>query len=257
MMVLQVEGLSKHFGGLQALNNVSFEVPEGQILGLIGPNGAGKTTLFNVIDGVYKPDRGRIIFRDQDVTGSKPYHMAHLGLSRTHQIVRPLNELTVLENVMAGACFGRENNNLSQATQVAEEMIAFVGLQSHREQLAASLNVTEKKLMELARALAAKPYLLLLDEVLAGLNPSEIPVLLDAIRKIRGQGMTVIMIEHVMKAIMTVSDRLIVLDYGQLIADGPPQEVAENKRVVEAYLGDPRLAERLMRGEEEGNDAHP
>jgi branched-chain amino acid transport system ATP-binding protein len=218
-------------------------------LGLIGPNGAGKTTLFNVIDGVYKPDRGRIIFRGQDVTGVKPYHMAHLGLSRTHQIVRPLSHLTVRENVMAGACFGREQYSLSQAAHTADEVIAFVGLKAYSDQLAGSLNVTEKKLMELARALAARPYLLMLDEVLAGSNPSEITTLLDVICQIHDQGVTILMIEHIMTAIMNVSDRLLVLDYGQLIASGPPREVAEDRRVVEAYLGDPKLAERLMRGQ--------
>lgn len=249
MTILLVEGVTKRFGGLQALTNVGFDLPEGQILGLIGPNGAGKTTLFNIINGVYKPDKGRIIFRDRDVTGARPYHMAHLGLARTHQIVRPLNELTVRENVMAGACFGREKDNLSEAAHTADEMIAFVGLEGHSQQLAGSLNVGEKKRLELARALAARPYLLLLDEVLAGLNPSEIAILLDAIRAIRNQGITIIMIEHVMHAIMNVSDRLIVLDYGQQIAEGTPQEVANNQRVIEAYLGDPRLAERLMGSE--------
>lgn len=255
MMIIQVENVTKRFGGLQALNDVSFDVSEGQILGLIGPNGAGKTTLFNVINGVYRPDRGRVIFRGQDVTGLRPYQLAHLGLSRTHQIVRPLNELTVRENIMAGACFGRERNSLHDAAKVADDMIAFVGLGAHSQRLAGSLNVTEKKLMELARALAARPYLLLLDEVLAGLNPSEISMLLDAIRAIRTQGITIIMIEHVMQAIMNLSDRLIVLDYGQMIAEGAPQQVAEDGRVIEAYLGDPRLAERLMRGEQ--SDANP
>ena len=246
MMVLQVEDVTKSFGGLQALTHIRFDLPEGQILGLIGPNGAGKTTLFNVINGVYKPERGRVIFRGQDVTGSKPYHLAHLGLARTHQIVRPLNELTVRENVMAGACFGRLGNTLADAAKTADEVLAFVGLEPHSKRLASSLNVSEKKRLELARALAARPYLLLLDEVLAGLNPSEITRLLDAIRLIRSQGITIIMIEHVMEAVMNVSDRLIVLDYGKQIAEGSPQEVAQNQRVIEAYLGDPRLAEQLM-----------
>ncbi len=251
MMILQIQKVTLCFGGLQALTDVSFDLPDGQILGLIGPNGAGKTTLFNVINGVYKPDRGRIIFRDQDVTGSRPYHMAHLGLARTHQIVRPLNELTVRENVMAGACFGREHSSLGEAGKTADEMIAFVGLKGHELQLAGSLNVVEKKKMELARSLASRPYLLLLDEVLAGLNPSEVETMLDSIRSIRDQGVTIIMIEHVMHAIMNLSDRLIVLDYGQLIAEGLPKEVAQNQRVIDAYLGDPRLAERLMRNEDE------
>jgi branched-chain amino acid transport system ATP-binding protein len=245
-MILQVNAVSKHFGGLLALSRVTFDLPEGQILGLIGPNGAGKTTLFNVINGVYPPDEGRVTFKGSDVTAAKPYRLAGLGLSRTHQIVRPLNELTVLENVMVGACFGREQRRLRDAAQIANEMLEFVGLGLRTDQLAGNLNVAEKKRLELARALASRPYLLLLDEVLAGLNQSEIITMVETIRKIREEGVTIIMIEHVMHAVMTVSDRIIVLDYGQQIAEGTPQEVAQNERVIEAYLGDPELAERLM-----------
>jgi len=157
-IILQVQGVSKHFGGLQALSNVSFDLPEGQILGLIGPNGAGKTTLFNCINGIYPPEEGRILFKEQDITGWKPYHVARLGLARTHQVVQPLNELTVLENVMAGACFGHEQCSLSRAQGIADEVLAFVGLAERRDTLAASLNVAQKKRLELARALAARPY---------------------------------------------------------------------------------------------------
>lgn len=244
--ILQVEGVTKRFGGLQALTQVTFDLPEGQILGLIGPNGAGKTTLFNCINGVYSPEVGHVRFRGEDVTGSKTYNMARRGLARTHQIVQPLNELSVRENVMAGACFGRENHNLRDAADIADEVMEFVGLDARTDQLAASLNVAQKKRLEMARALAARPYLLLLDEVLAGLNPSEIGGMVEIVKKIRDRGITIIMIEHVMKAVMNVSDRMVVLDYGQQIAEGTPEEIANNPQVIEAYLGDPELAKKLM-----------
>lgn len=245
-MILQVEGVSKRFGGLQALTRVTFDLTEGQILGLIGPNGAGKTTLFNVINGVFPPSEGRVVFRGKDVTGFKPYQVARLGMARTHQIVKPLNELTVRENVTVGSCFGREHKRLAEANRVADEVLNFVGLADRGDQLAGSLNVAQKKRLEMARALAARPYLLLLDEVLAGLNPSEISRMVETVRKIREQGITIIMIEHVMHAVMNVSDRVIVLDYGQQIAEGSPEEIVNNPQVIQAYLGDPKLAEKLM-----------
>ena len=245
-MILQVEGVSKRFGGLQALSDITFDLPAGQILGLIGPNGAGKTTLFNCINGVYEPNEGRIVFRGENITGAKTYDVAHMGLARTHQIVRPLNELTVRENVMVGACFGRESHGLGTAHEIAEEVLTFVGLGGRIDQLAESLNVAQKKRLEMARSLAAQPYLLLLDEVLAGLNPSEIAEMVETVRAIRDRGITIIMIEHVMHAVMNVSERMIVLDYGRQIAEGTPEEVANNEQVIEAYLGDPKLAERLM-----------
>lgn len=245
-ILLSVQGVSKRFGGLQALYNVTFDLPQGQILGLIGPNGAGKTTLFNVINGVYPPNGGRIVFREKDVTGFKPFELAKLGMARTHQIVRPLNELSVQENVMVGACFGHENQDLANASKIADEVLAFVGLASRANQLAGSLNVAQKKRLEMARALAAHPYLLLLDEVLAGLNPSEIDNMIQTVLKIREQGITIIMIEHVMKAMMNVSDRIVVLDYGEQIAEGSPEAITNDPKVVEAYLGDPRLAEKLL-----------
>lgn len=247
-MILQVEGVSKRFGGLQALKDVTFDLPEGQILGLIGPNGAGKTTLFNCINGVFPPTEGRVMFRGKDVTGMKTYDLAHMGLARTHQIVRPLNDLTVRENVMVGACFGREGHGLGAAATIADEVMEFVGLTPRADQLAGSLNVGQKKRLELARALAARPFLILLDEVLAGLNPSEITYMVEIVRNIRRQrGITVIMIEHVMHAVMNVSDHIVVLEFGQQIAAGTPHEVANNPKVIEAYLGNPELAERLLR----------
>ena len=245
-VLLSVQGVTKRFGGLQALTDVTFDLPEGQILGLIGPNGAGKTTLFNAINGVYPPEEGRIIFRDKDVTTMKTYHHARMGMARTHQIVQPLNELTVRENVMVGACFGRENQGLGHAADIADEVMGFVGMTVRADQLAGSLNVAQKKRLEMARALAARPYLLLLDEVLAGLNPSEIGSMVETVKKIRDRGITIIMIEHVMKAVMNVSDRIIVLDYGQQIAEGTPEEISNDEKVIEAYLGDPKLAEKLL-----------
>ena len=251
--LLQVQGITKRFGGLHALTQVTFDLPRGQILGLIGPNGAGKTTLFNAINGVYPPEEGRIIFLDKDVTGKKPYHLAKMGMARTHQIVRPLNELTVRENVMVGACFGHENHNLARAAKIADEVMEFVGLSARSGQMAGSLNVAQKKRLEMARALASHPHLLLLDEVLAGLNHSEIDGMIQTVLDIRKQGVTIIMIEHLMKAVMNVSDRIIVLDYGEQIAEGSPQEVANHPRVIEAYLGDPKLAERLMEEQHGGS----
>ena len=245
-MILQLENVSKHFGGLIAVSDVTFDLPEGQILGLIGPNGAGKTTLFNVINGVYPATVGRYFFRGQEVTGLKTYQMAHRGLARTHQVVKPLNELTVRENAMVGACFGHEGNNLGRAAEIADEVLEFVGLSDRAGQFAGSLNIAQKKRLELARALSARPHLLLLDEVLAGLNPSEITAMLETIRKIRDQGVTIIMIEHVMHAIMNVSEHILVLNFGELIAEGTPEEIANDEQVIEAYLGDPKLAARLM-----------
>jgi branched-chain amino acid transport system ATP-binding protein len=246
-MILAIQNISKTFGGLQALDKINLELQEEEILGLIGPNGAGKTTLFNVINGIYPPDGGRVSFLGEDITGVRPYRLAKMGISRTHQIVQPLNDLTVRENVMVGACFGQEDHSLHEAYDVAEEILRFVGLDEKIDAIAGSLNVAQKKRLELARALAARPRLLLLDEVLAGLNPTEIAAMIQIVSKIRSDGVTIIMIEHVMHAVMNVSDRVIVLDYGIQISEGTPEEVSKDPKVIEAYLGDPKLAESLTR----------
>ncbi len=246
--VLAIQNVSLAFGGLQALSQVSFDVHAGEILGLIGPNGAGKTTLFNVIGGVYRPQAGRVVFRGADITGVIPYRIARLGIARTHQIVRPLGDLTVKENVTAGACFGREYLSRSQGERVAQEVLEFVELADKGEMLASALNVAEKKRLEMARALAARPFLLLLDEVLSGLNANEVAAMLAVIREIRNRGTTVIMIEHLMHAIMNVSGRIVALDYGKMIAEGKPDVVAHDPQVVEAYLGDPEETRRLLEG---------
>jgi branched-chain amino acid transport system ATP-binding protein len=249
-VILEVRNVTKAFGGLIAVKDVSLTQYQGEILGLIGPNGAGKTTLFNVINGVYKPTSGEVIFDGQKINGLPPYEVVSRGLARTHQIVKPLNEMTVIENVTVGACFGSQKLPLDAARQVAEEVIEFIGLGDYGDVLAGKLNIALKKRLEVARALAAKPKLLLLDEVLAGLNPSEVTKMLDVIRAIRNQGISILMIEHIMQAIMSLSDRIVVLNFGQKLAEGTPDEVANNPQVIEAYLGDPEMAKRILEEEE-------
>jgi branched-chain amino acid transport system ATP-binding protein len=244
--LLELDRVGKRFGGLQAVHDLSFTINEGEILGLIGPNGAGKSTLFNLINGVFAPSSGKIVFRGADITGEKPFLVARRGLARTHQIVQPLTNMTVLENCTVGACFGREDLPLGRARDAAREAIEITGLADRAETLAVHLTIAGKKRLELARALAAQPMLLLLDEVLAGLNPTEVEHMIGVIRTIRDRGVTILIIEHLMQAIMSLSDRIVVLNYGKKLAEGLPAEVARDPQVIEAYLGDPKLAAQLQ-----------
>ncbi len=245
--ILKVTGVGKHFGGVRAVHNVHFHIAEGEIFGLIGPNGAGKTTLFNLINGVIRPDEGRIIFQGQDITGLPPYRVVRLGLARTHQIVKPLNDMTVLENVTVGACFGASNLSLKAAHPFAHDVLELVDLNDSADRLAGELNIAGKKRLEIARAVAARPTLLLLDETLAGLNPTEIAQMIAVVRRLRDEhAMAILMIEHLMQVIMSLSDRIMVLNFGEMLALGQPEEIANDEVVIEAYLGDPELAHKIL-----------
>lgn len=242
--LLKVEDVTKTFGGLMAVNYVSFDVEEGQIVGLIGPNGAGKTTLFSCISGFYMATKGRIHFREKDITGLSADSISHLGIARTFQIVKPLKDMTVLDNVTVGAL--GHMPKVRAAREYAEELCQFGGL-GHKMYLAAQkLTIADKKRLEIVRALATKPALLMLDETMAGLNPSERLEAVELVKKInREMCITILMIEHVMDIIMPLSNKIVVLDYGKKIAEGPPQEIVRNPEVIKAYLGERYNAEAI------------
>jgi branched-chain amino acid transport system ATP-binding protein len=239
MRILEGEGVTKYFGGLAAVSNVDFYVEQGKIVGLIGPNGAGKTTMFNLISGSLVPKPGVIRFKGDKITGLKPHRICRMGVSRTFQEVKVFANMPVMENVLLGSLFGTRSGMSSvDAAREATELLEFVGLSEVRATPAKDLTLVNQKRIEVARALAAKPELLLLDELMAGLNPTETAEAMEMVTKIRDKGVTVFMIEHVMKAIMSVCDRIIVLHHGEKIAEGTPQEIATSKKVIEVYLGE-------------------
>ncbi len=233
--MLRIEGLTKIFGGLRAVDNASLKVDKGQIVALIGPNGAGKTTLFASIAGFHKVNAGKVEFQGEDITGLPVHQIARKGMVRTFQITQPFAKLSVLENIMVGAY--QQFPERARAEAHAREVAAKVGMEAILEQPAAELTVAGRKRLELARALAAGPKLLLLDEVMAGLNPQEITEIIEVIRGIRDSGVTILLIEHVMHAVMSLSEYIYVLSYGKIIAEGAPREVVSNREVIEAYLG--------------------
>lgn len=236
--LLQGVGITKRFGGLLALNDVDVEVKDGEILGLIGPNGSGKTTLFNIISGFYKPDRGRLHFRGREITGWKPHDVARLGIGRTFQIPQSFPSLSALENVAIGCLYAGGESRMKEARRRASLLLDRVGLGEKKHIRVKDLTLSEKKRLEIARALSTQPALLLLDEVFAGLTPAEIKEAIALIRHLRGElGLAVIIVEHIMQAVMAVCDRVMVLSYGRKIADGAPEEIATNPEVQEVYLG--------------------
>ena len=236
--VLETRGLGRSFGGLRAVSDVSFSVPEGQVLGVIGPNGSGKSTFINLVTGHIKPTQGRVLIDGRDLTGARPWVIAHARVARTFQIVKPFRGMSVRENVAVGILYGPQGTNvMAHALKAADEVLEEVGIAGLGDRPPGELSVADARRLELAKALALRPRLLLLDEVMAGLRHTEIEPSLELIRSLKARGITVIVVEHVMKAILAVSDRVLVLHQGQVLTSGDPREVLADPRVIEAYLG--------------------
>jgi len=245
MFILEGKRVTKNFGGLTAVSEVDFEIREGEIFGLIGPNGSGKTTLLNLINGIFPVTNGEILFLGQRLNDLKPYQITHLGIGRTFQIVRSFEGMTVRENALVGRLFGtRKEKHISKAMKEVEAVLDFVGLGAKRDYKISEITIADRKRLELARALVMNPKLLLLDEVMAGLNPREVEDLMEMILTVNRKGITILVIEHVMKAVMNISQRIMVLHYGRRIALGTPKEISENEEVIKSYLG-----ERFVRKE--------
>lgn len=236
MALLSVQNITKKFGGLTAVNDVSLSVDQGEILGMIGPNGAGKTTAFNMISGYYTPNEGHVTFDGQEITGNRPDRICKLGLARTFQVVKPFAQLSVLDNVMVGA-YNRTDNN-TEAILRSKEILDFLGMNEITQQLAGSLSVAGRKRLEIARVLATEPKMILFDEAMAGLRPKETDEVIELVRQISKQGIALLLVEHVMKVIMSLSDRIVVIHHGEKIAEGEPGEIVNNKAVIDAYLGE-------------------
>ena len=244
MPLLEAKGVTRHFGGLAAVSNVDFALRKGEILGLIGPNGAGKTTLFNLISAALPPRSGSIKFKGREIVGLKPYQICRMGVARTFQTVKVFSNMSAFQNVLMGTYFGRENRvATADAVSETKALLKFVELAEAEETSAKDLTLANQKRLEVARALATKPEVLLLDEMMEGLNPSEVTRAMSLVKQIQERGITVIMIEHVMRAIMSVCDRIIVLHHGAKIAEGAPEEISANRKVIEVYFGESTDAE--------------